>query len=151
MPTLRILLVEDNPVKQRVAARFLEQMGYRCDTAANGIEALAALARQPYDTVLMDVQMSDMDSLETTREIHRLNLPELRPHLIALTAHASNADRQACADAGMDDYLTKPLSQWSWSRNCGMPPPIWPSAGPAGRNLCRHPPNSRHKRLKTGP
>jgi CheY-like chemotaxis protein len=111
MPPLRLLLVEDNPVNQRVAARFLEQMGYRCDLAGNGVEALAALARQPYDTVLMDVQMPEMDGIEATQEICRRFPPHERPHIIALTAHASNSDRQACADAGMDDYLTKPLSR----------------------------------------
>ncbi len=106
---LRILLAEDNLVNQKVAARFLEMMGYRCDIAANGVEALECLSRQPYDVVLMDVQMPEMDGYTATREIHANLRRDLRPQVIALTAHASVKDREECLSHGMDDYLTKPL------------------------------------------
>jgi signal transduction histidine kinase/DNA-binding response OmpR family regulator len=106
---LRILLVEDNVVNQKVASRFLEQMGYRRDLAANGLEALEALNRQHYDVVLMDVQMPEMDGLEAAREI-RLRFPEASgPQIIALTASAMDEDRKKCLASGMNDYLSKPL------------------------------------------
>ncbi len=106
---LRVLLAEDNLVNQKVAVRFLEIMGYRCDIAANGIEALESLARQPYDVVLMDVQMPEMDGYAATREIHARFRRDRRPQIVALTAHASVQDREECLRNGMDDYLTKPL------------------------------------------
>ncbi len=105
---LRILLAEDNRVNQRVALRMLERLGYRADVAGNGLEALEALQRQPYDIVLMDVQMPELDGLEATRQIRQRAAPT-RPYVIALTANASEADRQACFSAGMDDHLVKPV------------------------------------------
>ncbi|ATC63161.1 hypothetical protein CMV30_03855 [Nibricoccus aquaticus] len=106
---LRILLTEDNVVNQKVASRFLELMGYRCDIAANGRESLECLARQPYDIVLMDVQMPEMDGYAATAAIHERFTAETRPQIIALTAHASVQDRELCLSRGMDDYLTKPI------------------------------------------
>ncbi|MGC4073692.1 MAG: response regulator [Nibricoccus sp.] len=106
---LRILLTEDNAVNQKVAARFLELMGYRCDIAANGRECLECLARQPYDVVLMDVQMPEMDGYAATTAIHERFHEGNRPQIIALTAHASVQDRELCLSRGMDDYLTKPV------------------------------------------
>ncbi len=106
---LRILIAEDNPVNQRVAVRLLERMGYRPDLASNGVEALDAVHRQPYDVVLMDVQMPEMDGLEASRRIAAELAADHRPRLIALTANALKGDRQRCIDAGMDDYLAKPL------------------------------------------
>jgi len=106
---LRILLVEDNVVNQKVASRFLEQMGYRRDLAANGLEALEALDRQPYDVLLMDVQMPEMDGLEAAREIRRRFPGTSGPQIIALTASAMDEDRKHCLACGMDDYLSKPL------------------------------------------
>ena len=106
---LRILVAEDNAVNQKVAVRLLERMGYRPDVASNGVEALDAVHRQPYDVVLMDVHMPEMDGLEASRRIATELAPNERPRLIALTANALKGDRQTCIDAGMDDYLAKPL------------------------------------------
>jgi len=106
---LRILLVEDNVVNQKLALRLLERMGYRADLAANGLEAIEALRRQPYDVVLMDVQMPEMDGLEATRAIYREWPRQQRPRIIAMTANVMKEDREACLAAGMDDYIGKPI------------------------------------------
>ena len=106
---LRLLVVEDNPVNQRVARLLLERMGYQADFAADGQEALDAVARQPYDLVLMDLQMPRMDGLAATRELHRRYPAGERPMVIAMTANATPEDRRACERAGMDGYLAKPV------------------------------------------
>ncbi|MCB9077722.1 MAG: response regulator [Anaerolineaceae bacterium] len=106
---LRILLAEDHPTNQKLALRLLERLGYRADVAANGLEALEALERQPYDVILMDMQMPEMDGLDTTRHI-RSHWPRDRgPHIIAMTANAMQGDRELCLAAGMDDYVSKPI------------------------------------------
>ncbi len=105
---LRILLAEDNAVNQKLALRLLEQMGYRADVAANGIEAVESIERQPYDVILMDVQMPELDGLDATRAIRKLgNITQ--PHIIAMTANAMQGDREMCLAAGMDDYVSKPV------------------------------------------
>ncbi len=104
---LRILLAEDNVVNQKLALRLLQQLGYRADLAANGAEAVASVARQVYDVVLMDVQMPEMDGLEATRRICKRG--KKRPRIVAMTANAMQGDREMCIEAGMDDYLTKPI------------------------------------------
>ncbi|MBI3931922.1 MAG: GAF domain-containing protein [Acidobacteria bacterium] len=107
---LRILVAEDNAVNQRLALLSLERMGYVADVAANGLEVLAALERRPYDVVLMDVQMPELDGLEATRRLReRWGPPGRGPAVIAMTANALEEDRRQCLDAGMDDYLAKPL------------------------------------------
>jgi PAS domain S-box-containing protein len=109
MSSLRMLLAEDNAMNQKVALRLLERLGYRADVASNGLEALAALERQPYDVVLMDVQMPELDGLDASRRICERWLPESRPHIIAMTANALPEDREACFAAGMSDYVAKPI------------------------------------------
>ncbi len=106
---LRILVVEDNAVNQQLVLLMLQKVGYRADVAANGVEALDALERQLYDAVLMDVEMPEMDGLEATRQIHQRWPRERRPHIIAVTANAMQGERELCIQAGMDDYISKPI------------------------------------------
>jgi len=106
---LRILLAEDNMVNQKVALRLLARMGYRADIAGNGLEAIDALERQMYDIILMDVQMPEMDGLEASRQICARWPAGRRARIIAMTANATQEDRQMCLDAGMDDYISKPV------------------------------------------
>ncbi|MFQ5571664.1 MAG: two-component regulator propeller domain-containing protein [Rhodothermales bacterium] len=106
---LRILLAEDNVVNQKVLQQFLMRLGYRADVVANGFEVLDALERSRYDVVLMDVQMPEMDGLEATRRIRTTREPSDWPWIIAITANATLEDQQQCYDAGMDDYLSKPV------------------------------------------
>ena len=113
---LRILMAEDNVVNQQVGLHLLQRMGYRADVAGNGLEVLEALRRQPYDVVLMDVQMPEMDGLTTTRHICQEWSPQDRPRLIAMTANAMQGDREICLKAGMDDYISKPIRVEELSR-----------------------------------
>jgi CheY-like chemotaxis protein/HPt (histidine-containing phosphotransfer) domain-containing protein len=106
---LRILLGEDNVVNQKVALAMLDRLGHRTDVAANGLEVLAALQRQRYDVLLLDVQMPEMDGLEAARLIREQWPEDVRPRVIGMTALAMDGDRERCLEAGMDDYVAKPI------------------------------------------
>ncbi|MDX2268714.1 MAG: PAS domain S-box protein [Bryobacter sp.] len=106
----RILLVEDNPVNQRVGARMLEKMACRVDVASNGFEAVQMVSQLPYDVVLMDCQMPEMDGFQAARQIRSLGGALRRVPILALTASTTAADRELCFAAGMNDYLSKPIS-----------------------------------------
>jgi CheY-like chemotaxis protein len=108
--SLSVLLAEDNAVNQRLVVRLLEKRGHRVVVAGNGFEALAALKKENFDLVLMDVQMPEMDGIEATGAIREEEKAsgEHRP-IVALTAHAMKGDREKCLAAGMDGYLTKPI------------------------------------------
>ena len=106
---LEILLVEDNPVNQKVALRYLERMGYHAGTANNGLEGVEAIRQRHFQLIFMDVQMPEMDGLEATRQIRATIPAERQPVIIALTANAMQGDRERCLDSGMNDYVTKPV------------------------------------------
>ena len=106
---LDVLLVEDNPVNQKVALRFLERLGYKAHAVSNGIEAVNALTAHPYHLVFMDLQMPEMDGFEATRRIRELFPLARQPRIVALTANALQSDRDECLAAGMNGFLTKPI------------------------------------------
>jgi signal transduction histidine kinase/DNA-binding response OmpR family regulator/PAS domain-containing protein len=104
---LRILLAEDNAVNQKVALRLLQRLEYHADVASNGVEVLQALKQRDYDVILMDVQMPEMDGIQAT--LHIRQSEQVQPHIVAMTAHAMQEDRDRCMAAGMDDYIGKPF------------------------------------------
>lgn len=133
----RLLLVEDNIVNEKVALAFLNQLGYRADVAHDGVEALEVLAQHEYAAILMDCRMPRMDGYDTTMEIRRREAGRTRTPVIAMTASAMAADRERCIEAGMDDYLSKPidrqlladvLRQWTAAR---ATEPVRPPVAPA--------------------
>jgi CheY-like chemotaxis protein len=106
---LRILLAEDNLINQKVAKQMLRRIGYRADVVLNGREAIEALRNQPYDVVLMDVQMPEMDGVEATQIIRGEFALERQPRIVALTANAMARQRRSYMEAGMDAYISKPF------------------------------------------
>ncbi|QLE50188.1 response regulator [Nostoc sp. C057] len=114
-PKLKLLLAEDNLVNQKVILKQLQNLGYKADVVANGREVLQILDKIPYDLIFMDYQMPILDGLETTREIRRRSASSFASHrqpvVVALTANAMAEDQQNCRDAGMDDYLSKPVNK----------------------------------------
>jgi CheY-like chemotaxis protein len=109
LPNLRVLLAEDNAVNQKLAVRLLERMGVVPAVVGNGLEAVAAAESGDFDLILMDVQMPEMDGLDATRQICARMPRERRPQIVAMTANAMQGDRELCLQAGMDDYLSKPI------------------------------------------
>jgi signal transduction histidine kinase len=105
---MRILVAEDNPSNQRVLVEMLKKLGYRADAVADGREVVQALERQDYDLVLMDIKMPEMDGITATQVIRKLR-PEKGPKIVAITAFALEGDREKCLEAGMDDYIAKPV------------------------------------------
>jgi signal transduction histidine kinase/CheY-like chemotaxis protein len=142
---LRILVAEDNPVNQKVAGAMLGKLGYTPDFVSDGAEAVEAVTRQPYDVVLMDVQMPNMDGHKATKEIAKRFRERPRPRVIAMTAVATAEDRRECMRAGMDDYVSKPVTPAKLVEALGRCVPVEfdghvPSLGVA-RNDRRRPKN----------
>jgi CheY-like chemotaxis protein/HPt (histidine-containing phosphotransfer) domain-containing protein len=104
-----ILIAEDNLGNQKLLLRVLQQLGYKADLAENGLQVLDAVDKKQYDIIFMDVHMPDMDGLEATRIIVNKSTRENRPVIVAVTADALQGDREKCVQAGMDDYITKPI------------------------------------------
>ncbi len=109
--SIRILLVEDNLVNQKLAKMILTKAGYQVEVAANGKIAVDMFSSRPdeFDTILMDVQMPEMDGYEATRQLRNLGFTKIP--ILAMTANAMKGDRELCLEAGMDDYITKPIKR----------------------------------------
>jgi len=106
----RLLLVEDNPISQRVELKLLRETGYAVDPVSNALDAIAAIKSNAFDLVLMDIEMEDMDGIEATKKIRALDPPVNNIPIIAVTAHSSMKDRERCLAAGLDDYIAKPIN-----------------------------------------
>jgi CheY-like chemotaxis protein len=106
----RILLVEDNPISQKVELKLLKESGYNVEAVSNGFDAIEAVKTSNFNLVLMDVEMAEMDGLESTKKIRALQPPNNKIPIIAVTAHSSMKDREKCLASGMDDYIAKPIN-----------------------------------------
>jgi CheY-like chemotaxis protein len=106
---LKILVAEDNAVNRKVLLTMLERLGYHADAVTNGREVLERLSRWPFELILMDIQMPEMDGLEATRQFRAVAPGNTPPYILALTANARKEDYNACLEAGMQDYLSKPV------------------------------------------
>ena len=104
-----MLLADDNAINQKVGLSVLQKLGYRADVANNGLEVLKALEQKAYDILFLDVQMPEMDGLEAARQICQRWPADKRPRIIAMTGNALIGDREKCLQAGMDDYISKPV------------------------------------------
>ena len=109
--SLRVLVVEDNQINLMLATTILKKAGHRADGASNGLEALSSIRSRPYDLILMDMMMPEMDGLDATRAIRQLTGPSAEIPIIAMTANAMKGDREKCLQAGMNDYLSKPIDK----------------------------------------
>jgi CheY-like chemotaxis protein len=110
LSTARLLVTEDNAVNQRVAIAILRKLGFCADVAANGLEAVELLRTREYDLVFMDCQMPEMDGFQATRAIREMERGARRVPILAMTANAMQGDRERCLEAGMDDYISKPIT-----------------------------------------
>ena len=142
---LRLLLADDNPINQKVGLSVLHKLGYRADLASNGLEVLKALEQKAYDVLFLDVQMPEMDGLEAARQICQRWPAEKRPRIIAMTGNALMGDREKCLQAGMDDYISKPvrvgelqaaLQRWGPLKTRSPTPPSSRASGPAPPTTC---------------
>jgi CheY-like chemotaxis protein/HPt (histidine-containing phosphotransfer) domain-containing protein len=106
---LNILIAEDNKINQKLAVNIIETLGYHPDTVENGLEVISSVQKKKYDMIFMDIQMPELDGFETTRHLHRTFEPSQRPVIIAMTAFAMEGDKEKCIEAGMDDYISKPI------------------------------------------
>ena len=145
-PPLHVLLAEDNPVNQKLALRLLEKRGHTVVLAGDGKEALAALTRRPFDLVLMDVQMPDMDGFEAAKRIRREEAGTGRHvPILAMTAYAMKGDRERCLAAGMDDYVTKPIQPAELFETIDR---LLPPGGAAPEELPAEPPSEAPDRVE---
>lgn len=142
----RILVVEDVPTNQLVARQMLHHLGCDIELANNGREALEKLRQYPYELVLMDVQMPEMDGIEATRRIRQWGEEICQPRIVAMTAHAAQRDRELCLQAGMDDYITKPLRLQVLAAALHAPTAL-PITVPRRSNLSSYPSLSEHSSL----
>ncbi|WP_168539900.1 response regulator [Anabaena sp. UHCC 0253] len=106
---LRILIAEDNIINQKIATKLFQKLGYQVDIANNGVEALKSLKQEMYDVIFMDIQMPELDGIETTKAIYQEWGETNRPYIIAMTANAMLSDREHCLSVGMDDFISKPV------------------------------------------